>query len=85
MWDSCVMTWKTFLNLFKKDYSLFTYEYNRWCFKCGVGTFNNIPIFLKLSNDTINDGVIAFFNRMQSTMTFLEEGDLNGILQTKVQ
>lgn len=82
MWDSCVMTWKTFLDLFKTDYELFGYKDGDWYFTNGKDIFNGpnyffgIKINLHLFPDVIEDNRIVFFNRMQSSITIIEKEDL---------
>lgn len=54
----CIMNWKTFLSLFKEDYSLFYYDGINWGFK-----MTDIKIQLYLSNKTISDNKIIFFDK----------------------
>lgn len=59
MWSNCMMTWKTFLALFKKDYKFFTFYDGYWHFK---QAFSDIKIFLKLNDSIIKNGDIVFVN-----------------------
>lgn len=76
MWDSCVMTWKTFLNLFAKDYELFGYKDGDWFFKCGGDILNDIKIYLHLFPDCVRDEQLVFFNHMQQSIKIIEQEDL---------
>lgn len=73
MWSSCMMTWKTFLALFKKDYELFVFYNGYWHFKCA---YSDIKIFLKLNNDIIRDGDIVFINPSQSAIKPIKSEEL---------
>lgn len=55
--QKCCMTWKTFLDLFKEDYSLFIFDGINWRFK---GT--DIPIILHYSDFLIPNGNVVFIN-----------------------
>lgn len=53
----CVMTWKTFLDLFKKDYSLFYFDGINWYFNTTY-----IKIILHYTNDIVPDEEVIFIN-----------------------
>lgn len=56
----CVMNWKTFLNLFKSNYSIFYYDGINWRFKN-----TNIKIILHFNNSLIEDERITFLNEKE--------------------
>lgn len=75
MWDSCTMTWKTFLKLFKYDYSLFYYDEMNWKFK-----MTDIPIKLHFFNDIVNDDYIYFIDSFFNRLSYLNLEELNGTI-----
>ena len=81
MWDSCFMTWKTFLELFKADYSLFYYDGEDWYFKCSNNNFGNIQINLQWTEIAIRNGEILFLDHSQiaANLISMEEPEWNNI------
>lgn len=73
MWDICIMTWKTFLKLFKYDYSLFYYDGVDWKFKT-----TDIPIKLHFFNDIVDDDYIYFIDSFFNRLSYLNMEELNG-------
>lgn len=53
----CVMTWKTFLNLFREDYNLFYFNGINWCYK-----LVDIKIILHYTNAFVPDNRAFFIN-----------------------
>lgn len=73
MWSNCMMTWKTFLTLFKQEYQLFIYYDGYWHFK---QPFQDIKIFLKLDNSIIKDGDIVFVNYIENAIKPIKAEEL---------
>ena len=51
----CIMSWKTFLELFKQDYSLFYFDGIDWRYK-----ITGIKINLHLTDEIIGDRIVFF-------------------------
>lgn len=84
MWDSCVMTWETFLSLFKIDYSLFYYDKKDWYFKCGINGLGNIKINLQWCEDSIKNGDVLFLDHFQNAINLIPMEELNGAIQGRI-
>lgn len=74
-YDSCIMTWKTFLKLFKYDYSLFYYDGVNWKFK-----LTDIPIKLHFFNDIVNDDYVCFIDSFFNRQSYFNVEELNGTI-----
>ena len=81
MYDKCIMTWKTFLELFKKNYEYFQYKDGEWWVKTpepwGIGYYHILcKLDLKYDNRTVEDGTIYFINSFYGKVTFIKQEEL---------
>lgn len=81
MYDSCIMTWKTFLDLFRQDYSLFYYDGKNWYMRSGKSKIGNyliwdIQIHLELFNNIIKDNEVYFLNCITNAITSIKQEEL---------
>lgn len=53
--NECIMTWRTFLNLMRREWEHIGYEGGEWYFK---GT--EVKIRLRLTDDIIEEGTIYY-------------------------
>ena len=81
MYDKCIMTWKTFLKLFKKNYELFEYKNGSWYFKLpdplGTEWFQSLcEIILKYDTIMVRDEDIYFISPIFKKVTFVKQEEL---------
>ena len=81
MYEKCIMTWKTFLDLFKEHYEYFEYIDGNWTIRTpqpwGIGKFFlYCKIILNFPDEGVPDGLIYFINPLYSKVTFIEQEDL---------
>ena len=82
MYDKCIMTWKTFLELFKEHYDYFKYKDGNWWVKTpepllGIGYYTILcKLVLEYDARSVRDGDIWFINSFYGKTTFIEKEDL---------